>query len=97
LTGKRRKHVPLRTCIVCHEKRPKREFVRVVRTPDGAIEIDFRGKLPGRGAYFCPVRACSEAALEQGRLSRLLRVGVSSEDVARLRDAVKVTIGSDWS
>jgi predicted RNA-binding protein YlxR (DUF448 family) len=93
----RRKHVPLRTCIACHQKRPKRELVRVVRTPEGSLELDLRGKLPGRGAYFCPVRECSEAALEQGRLSRLLKVEVSGEDVARLHDAVRSAKGSDWS
>lgn len=89
----RRKHVPLRTCIACHQKRPKRELIRVVRTPEGSIEIDFHGKLPGRGAYFCPQRTCREAALEPGKLSRLLKARVSVEDAAGLRDAAMVASG----
>ena len=43
--------VPLRTCIVTKENLPKSELLRIVRTPDGDIEVDETGKLNGRGAY----------------------------------------------
>ena len=45
------KKVPLRTCIVTKENLPKSELLRIVRTPDGDIEVDETGKLNGRGAY----------------------------------------------
>lgn len=89
MPGKRRKHVPLRTCIACHKKQPKRDLIRAVRTPEGTVEIDFQGKLPGRGAYFCSARNCWETALQPGVLTRLLKAPVSVEDTARLQEAVK--------
>lgn len=45
------KKVPLRTCIVTKENLPKSELLRIVRTPDGDVEVDETGKLNGRGAY----------------------------------------------
>ena len=45
------KKIPLRTCVVTKEKLPKRELIRVVRTPDGEVVIDETGKLNGRGTY----------------------------------------------
>lgn len=47
----KQKKIPMRTCIVTHEKLPKKELVRVVRTPLGEVEIDLNGKVNGRGAY----------------------------------------------
>ena len=89
LPGKRRKHVPLRSCIACRAKHPKRELIRVVRTPEGTLEIDPKGKRPGRGAYLCRDRQCWEAALQQGRLSHALKCEVSAEEVATLRAVVR--------
>jgi hypothetical protein len=88
LPGKRRKHVPLRSCIACRAQHPKRELIRVVRTPKGTLEIDAKGKRPGRGAYLCRDRKCWEAALQQGRLSHALKCEVSAEEVAALRAVV---------
>ena len=48
------KKIPLRQCLGCREMKPKGELIRVVRAPDGAISLDFRGKKPGRGAYLSP-------------------------------------------
>lgn len=87
MQGTRRKHVPLRTCIACQGKRPKRELVRVVRTPEGHIEVDPKGKRPGRGAYLCPDVECWDAALEGRKLGRALKCQVGAEDVERLRSA----------
>lgn len=47
----KQKKIPMRTCIVTHEKLPKKELIRVVRTPLGEVEIDLNGKVNGRGAY----------------------------------------------
>jgi predicted RNA-binding protein YlxR (DUF448 family) len=71
--------------VACQQKRPKRELVRIVRTPEGDIEIDQKGKRPGRGAYLCPDPQCWDAALKQKRLGRVLKCQVHAEDEAMLR------------
>ena len=45
------KKIPMRTCIVTKENLPKKELLRIVRTPEGTIEVDESGKKKGRGAY----------------------------------------------
>ncbi|TET18449.1 MAG: YlxR family protein, partial [Dehalococcoidia bacterium] len=84
MTGsqKRPKHVPERTCIACREKRPKWELVRVVRTPQGGVEIDPRGKEGGRGAYLCRRQECWEIGLKGKRLQHALRSEIVSEQCA---------------
>ena len=76
----RARHVPQRTCIVCRQVRPKRELIRVVRTPDGHIALDPTGKKSGRGAYLCARRSCWEPALHQGRLEREFEMAIPAED-----------------
>ena len=69
-----RKHVPQRTCVGCREVGGKRQLVRLVRTPEGKVEIDETGKRRGRGAYLCRRRSCWEIALQKGRLEQALRL-----------------------
>jgi predicted RNA-binding protein YlxR (DUF448 family) len=95
LPGSHRKHVPLRTCIACHQQRPKRELMRIVRTPEGVIDIDPVGKRSGRGAYVCANLECWETALGQGKLGRALKCPVSDRDVAALREAVVSLLTED--
>jgi predicted RNA-binding protein YlxR (DUF448 family) len=78
------RHVPQRTCIACREVRPKRELIRVVRTPDGHVEIDATGKKSGRGAYLCARRSCFEPALHRGKLEQEFEVTLQAEDRAAL-------------
>lgn len=85
LPAKPRKHVPLRSCIACREKRPKRELIRIVRTPEGTIEIDPKGKRSGRGAYLCRKPGCWDAALQPRNLSQALKGEVGAEEVAELK------------
>jgi uncharacterized protein len=92
LKGKSRKHVPLRTCIACREKRPKRELVRVVCTPEGSVEIDERGKRAGRGAYVCREAACLQLAVQPQRLSRALKCQVAAEEAAALKAQIAVLL-----
>lgn len=66
--GPRPRHVPERTCVACRTSKPKRELLRVVRTPQGHVELDAGGKKSGRGAYLCARRSCWETALRKGRL-----------------------------
>ncbi len=84
----RRKHIPLRMCIACQERYPKRELIRVVCTPEGTVEIDPKGKHPGRGAYICRRPQCWEVALEPKRLSRALRCQVGFEEATMLQQEV---------
>jgi predicted RNA-binding protein YlxR (DUF448 family) len=60
--------------------RPKREMVRVVRTPTDGVQIDHTGKTSGRGAYLCPVRGCWEKALAEKRLGYALKTEITSAE-----------------
>ncbi len=80
----RRKHVPQRTCVGCRKIRPKREMVRIVRTPDQGVAIDPSGKASGRGAYLCRERTCWEKALSEKRLEHALQTGLSPAERATL-------------
>ncbi|MEA3377439.1 MAG: YlxR family protein [Chloroflexota bacterium] len=82
----RRKRIPQRTCVGCRTVRPKRELVRIVRTPEGCVTVDETGKRSGRGAYLCPEPSCWERALSKGQLSRALRTNLTEEVRARLRE-----------
>jgi predicted RNA-binding protein YlxR (DUF448 family) len=70
--------------VACRQVRPKRELIRVVRTPDGHVELDPTGKRSGRGAYLCARRPCWELALKKGRLEHELETTLTSEDRAAL-------------
>lgn len=83
--SRRRKHIPQRTCVACRKVRPKRELVRIVRTPDGAVMVDETGKRSGRGAYLCPKRSCWETALERHQLDRALKVELTDATETELR------------
>src|SRR5215469_13036356 len=78
------RHVPQRTCVSCRQVRPKRELIRVVRTPEGHIELDATGKKSGRGAYLCARRSCWEPALSRGKLEHEFEVTLLAEDRAAL-------------
>ena len=71
--------MPSRSCVACRTSRPKRELVRVVRTPDGRVLIDESGRLAGRGAYLCRDGACWRIAHERGALARALNITVPEE------------------
>ena len=73
------KKVPLRQCVGCREMKPKRELVRVVRSPEGTVSLDHSGKSPGRGAYVCPDPACLRKAQKSGALSRAFGTAIPPE------------------
>ncbi len=78
------RHVPQRTCIACKQVRPKRELIRVVRTPEGHVEVDGTGKKSGRGAYLCARRSCWEPALKRGKLEQEFELTLLPEDRSAL-------------
>ena len=81
---KKQKHLPLRTCIACRETKPKRELLRVVRTPDGHVFVDATGKKSGRGAYISARLSCWQKALKEQRIEHELETTLSEEDRAGL-------------
>jgi uncharacterized protein len=78
------KHVPLRTCVACRTTGAKRGLVRIVRTPQGGVEVDPTGKSAGRGAYLCRRRQCWQEALKKEGLARALRVKLWDADRDKL-------------
>lgn len=81
-----RKHVPQRTCIGCRQIHSKREMVRIVRTPDGGVEIDETGKRSGRGAYLCRRQECWEVMLKKDGLEHALKTSLTDEERAALQE-----------
>jgi len=80
------KKVPQRMCVGCGQMKSKKELLRVVRTPDGVIELDTSpaGKKPGRGAYLCRDKECLAKAVKAKRLERVLEQPISDEVWAKL-------------
>ena len=70
---------PLRMCSGCRERAPKKELIRVVRTPDGSLVLDARGKTPGRGAYLCRKAECLKKARKSRALERALNIEIPPE------------------
>ncbi|MBR3686627.1 MAG: YlxR family protein [Clostridia bacterium] len=80
--------VPMRQCLGCNEHKPKREMIRVVRTPEGAVELDFVGKKSGRGAYICPKRSCFAKARKSKRIENILEVKLPEEIYDRMEQSI---------
>lgn len=81
----KKKKIPMRMCVGCRESKPKRDLVRVVRSPEGEIHIDLKGKAPGRGAYLCYNIECLEKAIKHKSLERALEEKISEEVYQSLR------------
>ncbi|NLJ75672.1 MAG: YlxR family protein [Peptococcaceae bacterium] len=79
------KKIPQRMCVGCQEMKPKKQLIRIVRTPDDLVEIDPTGKKSGRGAYICPDLVCLNKALQGKRLDKALQRKISQELIADLR------------
>ena len=73
------KKIPMRQCVGCREMKPKKELIRVVKSPEGVISLEFRGKAPGRGAYLCPDPACLKRAMKAKALSRAFETEIPQE------------------
>lgn len=72
---------PQRTCIVCRATSDKRQLVRIVRLADGrGVQIDERGKVPGRGAYLCHQLSCWQTAIDTHALNRALNTTLSGDE-----------------
>ena len=89
------KHTPVRQCLGCREMKPKAELVRVVRSPEGAVSLDLRGKAPGRGAYVCRSADCLKKAQRSKALGRSLGVEIPLEVFDGLAAQMEEADGSD--
>ena len=82
------KKIPLRTCVVTHEKLPKRELLRIVRTPEGLVEADLTGKLNGRGAYIKSDIETLEKARKTKVLGRHLEVIIDDLVYEKIKEVI---------
>ena len=83
------KKIPMRMCVGCREMKPKRELIRVVRSPEGEVSMDPVGKKPGRGAYVCRNTECLKRAIKQRQLERQLEVQLTAEVTEALQAAME--------
>ena len=73
------KKIPQRQCVGCREMKNKRDLIRVVKSPEGEVSLDFGGKKPGRGAYLCPDPACLKKARKNRSLERAFETAIPPE------------------
>lgn len=82
------KKVPVRKCLGCGNGYPKKELIRIVRSPEGEVSLDFVGKKSGRGAYICKKSECLNIAVKSKRLSRNLETEIPDEIYKKLSDEI---------
>ncbi|MEW6182538.1 MAG: YlxR family protein [Bacillota bacterium] len=82
----RPRKIPQRLCVGCREMKPKRELIRIVRTPEERIAVDPTGKMPGRGVYICPSERCLKEAIKGKRIGRALERALPEETVKAIRE-----------
>ena len=82
------KKIPMRTCVITGEKLPKKELIRVVRTPDGSVIVDETGKANGRGAYLKKDIETFDKAEKTNILNKKLEVEVPASIYEELRAKV---------
>ena len=82
------KKIPLRTCVVTNEKLPKRELLRIVRTPEGMVEVDVTGKKNGRGAYIKSDLETLEKARKSKILERHLEISINDDVYDKIKEVI---------
>ncbi|KUK10531.1 MAG: Uncharacterized protein XD50_1162 [Clostridia bacterium 41_269] len=85
----KKRKIPERMCVGCREKKPKRDMVRIVRSPEGIVELDFTGKKSGRGAYICYNISCLEKAQKNKALEKGLQIIIQPEIWEELNEALE--------
>ncbi len=88
----KQRKVPVRMCIGCGEKRPKKEMLRIVRTPEGEFHVDATGRQNGRGCYICPKAECMDAMCKQKRLARSYEMNVEQAVYDSLKEEFKACL-----
>ena len=82
------KKIPMRMCVACREMRPKKELIRVVRTPEGGVTLARTGRANGRGAYLCDSIDCLSRAVKTRALERALETRIDESIFDSLREAL---------
>lgn len=90
MADKQIKKVPTRRCTGCGEHFPKSELIRVLRTPEGEIVIDLKGKMSGRGAYICKNVSCLKKARKARRIEASLECSIPEEVYIRMEEELSV-------
>ena len=80
--------IPMRKCVVTQERFPKKELIRVVRTPEDTIEIDTTGKLNGHGAYIQKSLETLQKARQTKALARALEMEIPEEVYTKLEEII---------
>ncbi|MCI8747880.1 MAG: YlxR family protein [Lachnospiraceae bacterium] len=75
----RTRKIPMRQCTGCGVRKEKKELIRIIKTPEDLIEVDFTGKKNGRGAYICNSVECLRIAEKRKSLERSLKVTIPAE------------------
>ena len=83
------KKIPLRMCTGCREHKPKKELIRVVRSPEGEVSVDLTGRKPGRGAYICRNEECLRKAQKSKQLERVFEASMAKEVYDRLAQEIR--------
>ncbi len=73
------KKIPMRRCLATNQSFPKKELLRIVRTPEGEVKVDLTGKLNGKGAYISRSNEALEIARKKKVLSRALETEIPEE------------------
>lgn len=84
------KKAPVRQCVGCRAQRDKKEMIRVVKTPEGEITLDLKGKMNGRGAYLCKNPDCLIKAGKNKGLERAFKMNIPDETVSRLKEELEL-------
>lgn len=79
----------MRMCLGCGEMKPKKELIRVVKSPEDEISLDFNGKKPGRGAYICRSEECLEKARKGRRLEKSFSCRIEEEVYEVMADELR--------
>ena len=87
------KKIPQRQCMGCRERKAKKEMIRIVRCTDGTVNLDFSGKMNGRGAYICPNPECLKRAVKSKALDRSLEVTIPEDVYDRLQKEMEGSRG----
>ena len=83
------KKIPERMCCGCSTMKPKKELIRIVRTAENEVKLDFTGRLNGRGAYICPDKECLAKARKSGRIARSFGQEISDELFKEFEDELQ--------
>ena len=83
------KKIPMRQCLGCREMKPKKELIRAVRSAEGQISLDFKGKASGRGAYVCPDRECLKKAIKSRAFERAFSCAIPPEIYEQLTEQME--------